>query len=167
MSQVIAVVVDFFATYVFAEGARAFVIRTLLTIGISTMIAKRQMTGFGQSDAGARLQLAPATDNLLPVVYGKAFIRPTITDAKISNDNKTMWYCCTLSEVPQGSTVNFGKIYWNGAEVNGVTGTSSIRSTVLLKSLSSLMALLEIKLMVTLEQQLLFKLCQMRQYQTI
>ena len=122
MSQVIAVVVDFFATYVFAEGARAFVIRTLLTIGISTMIAKRQMTGFGQSDAGARLQLAPATDNLLPVVYGKAFIRPTITDAKISNDNKTMWYCCTLSEVPQGSTVNFGKIYWNGAEVTLGTG---------------------------------------------
>ena len=122
MPQVVTFVVDFAAKYIFAEGARAFVIRTLLTIGISTMIAKRQMTGFGQSDAGARLQLAPATDNLLPVVYGKAFIKPTITDAKISNDNKTMWYCCTLSEVPQGSTVDFGKIYWNGAEVTLGTG---------------------------------------------
>jgi hypothetical protein len=112
---------------------QALVVRTLLVFGVSALQARRQLSGFGQSDAGARVQLAPATDNLLPVVYGKAYIAPVITDAKISNDNKVMWYCCTLTEVPDTATITFGDIYWNGALVSLGTGqyggASSVTST--------------------------------------
>lgn len=93
----------------------AFAARTLVTIGISRLIANRatNKTGAGAQDAGARIQLAPATNNKLPVVYGSAFVAPTITDAKISTDQKTMWYVCALSEKTTG-TFTFGNIYYDG-----------------------------------------------------
>jgi len=99
----------------------AFAARTLLTIGISKLLSNRAgSTAAGTQTAGARVQLPPATNNTLPVVYGSAYVAPTITDAKISTDQKTMWYVCALSEVTStmpGQTPNtlvFGNIYYNG-----------------------------------------------------
>ena len=95
-------------------GVAAFAARTLLTIGISKLIANRSGTNAaGTTDSGARIQLQPATDNKLPVIYGSAFIAPIITDAKISMDQKTMWYVCTLSEVTDSGTLSFGDIYYD------------------------------------------------------
>lgn len=106
----------------------SFAVRTLVTIGISRLIANRATNklGAGAQDAGARIQLAPATNNKLPVVYGSAFVAPTITDAKISTDQKTMWYVGALSEKSSG-TMSFGNIYYDGKLVTFGTGGNAAK----------------------------------------
>ena len=113
MPQVIAAIVTF-VTWVAGPGLAAFAVRTAIVFGISKLMTDRAMKGMGQNDAGGRVQLPPATDNILPLIYGKAYVSPVITDAKISTDQKTMWYCCTLSEVPASGSYTFGDMYWNG-----------------------------------------------------
>jgi hypothetical protein len=112
------------ATTIGAVGA--FAARTLLTIGISKLIANRatDQGAQGAGNAGARIQLPPATNNKLPVVYGSAFVAPTITDAIISTDQTTMWYVCALSEVTDSGTISYGDIYYDGQFVTfaGSTG---------------------------------------------
>lgn len=94
-----------------------FAIRTVLSIGVSKLIANRMgSTAAGAQEAGSRVQLPPATNNKLPVVYGSAFIGPVITDAKISTDQKTMWYVCAFNEVTDstvGSSISFDEIYYD------------------------------------------------------
>jgi hypothetical protein len=95
-----------------------FAARTLLTIGITKLIGNRAGTsGAGTQDTGARIQLPPASNNKVPVVYGKAYVAPIITDAKISEDQRTMWYCCTLAEVTDTGSYTFGDIYYEGKRV--------------------------------------------------
>ena len=95
-----------------------FAARTLLTIGITKLIAnKAGKTAAGTGDAGSRVQLPPASNNKLPVVYGTAYMAPIVTDAKISEDQKTMWYVCTLAEVTDSGSYTFGDIYWGGKKV--------------------------------------------------
>lgn len=69
---------------------------------------------------GNRQQLAPATDNKLPVIYGSAYVGGIVTDLTISEDNQTMFFCIALSEVTnsesggQADSISFGDIYWGG-----------------------------------------------------
>ena len=73
-----------------------------LAFGVSRLIAPRGASGSNQQEdavTGARVQLPPATNNKLPVVYGTAFIGGSIVDAKISTDLQTMWYVIALAEV--------------------------------------------------------------------
>ena len=107
------------------KAVATWAIKTLVVFGVSKLMTDRALRGMGQQDAGGRVQLPPATDNILPLVYGKAYVSPVITDAKISIDQKKMWYCCTLSEVPASGSFTFGDMYWNGNKINGVSGTSS------------------------------------------
>ena len=95
-----------------------FAARTLLTVGITKLIANRAgKTAAGTSDAGSRVQLPPASNNKLPVLYGTGYLAPIITDAKISTDQKTMWYVCALAEVTDTGSYTFGDIYWGGKKV--------------------------------------------------
>lgn len=55
--------------------------------------------GGEQPDPGAKIQLDPATDNAIPVLYGHGFIAGAITEAVMSDDRQTMYYVLTLSEV--------------------------------------------------------------------
>jgi len=50
------------------------------------------------TDYGVREQVDPNTDSPIPVVYGQAYIGGYVTDAVLTNDNQTMWYCLTLCE---------------------------------------------------------------------
>lgn len=90
----------------------------VLYLGLAKLISNRiGRIGTGTQDIGVRVQLPPNTSNKLPVVYGKAWVAPVITDADISGDNKTMWYVCTLAEVTDttaGSAYTFGDIYYDG-----------------------------------------------------
>jgi hypothetical protein len=105
-----------------AASIGAFVVRTLVTVAISSLIANRaNKFSAGASDVGARVQLGPATNNKLAVSYGTAFLAPTVTDAKITTDQKTMYYVFSLCEASSGS-MSFGKIFWNGKEVTLGTG---------------------------------------------
>jgi hypothetical protein len=111
-----AAIGSFFAGITISSVA-AFAVRTLVTIGISKLVANRaNKTGAGAQDVGARVQLGPATNNKLAVSYGSAFLAPTVTDAKITTDQKTMYYVFSLCEASSG-TMSFGKVFWNGKEV--------------------------------------------------
>tara|TARA_B100001287_G_scaffold276783_1_gene289435 strand:- start:5670 stop:9575 length:3906 start_codon:yes stop_codon:yes gene_type:complete len=74
-------------------------------------------------DAGVRIQVPPASDNKVPVLYGTAFFGGAITDAQMSNSNKTMTFCITLSETTgflrdsSASTYNFKDVYWNDQRI--------------------------------------------------
>ena len=112
----IALVSAAFASVTVASVA-SFAVRTLVTIGISKLVANRaNKTGAGAQDVGSRFSLSPATNNKLPVCYGSAFLGTVMTDAKITTDQKTMYYVYSLCEATSG-TMSFGKIFWNGKEV--------------------------------------------------
>lgn len=101
-----------------------FAARTLLTVGISKLIGNRAgANAAGTSDVGSRVHVPPASNNKLPVVYGKAYMGSTVTDMKISDDGKKMWYVCSICEVTNTmptqtpDTMTFGNIYWGGKKV--------------------------------------------------
>jgi hypothetical protein len=88
-------------------------------------------------DRGVRLQVPPAGTNKIPVLYGTAFFGGIITDAQMTNNNKTMFYCLTLSEktgtllsTGGGSTYVFKDIYWNDQRIvfkeDGITADYTV-----------------------------------------
>ena len=105
----------FVATITWSSVA-AFAARTLLMIGISKLLANRGSdAGASGGDAGGgRVQVPPGTNNKLPVLYGTAFMGSVIVDAKISEDQKTMWYVFAISEVTDTGTISFDEVYYNG-----------------------------------------------------
>ncbi len=75
-------------------------------------------------DAGVRLQIPPASDVKIPVLYGTAVTGGIITDAVMSNNNKRMTYCLTIAEktgtllsTGAASAYTFQNIYWNDQQV--------------------------------------------------
>lgn len=87
-------------------------------------------------DPGVREQVDADTDHSIPVVYGTAFVGGKITDAVLTNDNKTMWYCLTICE-KTGNLINgtpsqifIDKVYWDQNEVrfntDGVTASTLV-----------------------------------------
>jgi hypothetical protein len=101
-------------------------------------------------DKGVRLQVAPAADHKIPVLYGDAFFGGIITDAVMTNTNKTMYYCLTLSEKTgtklsdgQPSSYVFKDIYWNDQRIvfnaDGITANYTVdRSGTVDTSISNL-----------------------------
>jgi len=71
------------------------------------------------ANLGNRQQLAPATNNKLPIVYGTAYVGGTGIDLSISQNNQEMYYVLALCEVTgTGSdTISFGDIYYSGKKV--------------------------------------------------
>jgi hypothetical protein len=99
----------------FAVAAATFVIRVVMAIAISKLLAKNvadQQAG-QTSTPGTEIQLGPNTDNKVPVVYGNRFTPGIVTDAIISHDQTTMWYVVTFAE-KTGGTTNFGHVYYDG-----------------------------------------------------
>jgi hypothetical protein len=92
-----------------------------------------------QPDRFVREPLSPSSQHAIPVVYGTAYVKGIITDAFLSNDNLTMYYCVTICEKTgtklsdsTASTFSFDEIYWNDYKLNfasdGVTVTSGVDS---------------------------------------
>lgn len=95
-----------------------FGVRVLATYMVSGLLGNRdnnQPTPI--QDNGSRVQLPPATDNKLPVIYGTSFVSPAIIDAKISLDNKTMWYVMALSETTDSGSLSFNRAWWGDKEL--------------------------------------------------
>jgi hypothetical protein len=117
IAAVAKVVVAAVAKVTFAAVAK-FVVTTALSIGVSKLLAKRAMSkAQAGGEGGGRIQLPPATDNKIPVVYGTAFIGGSIIDAMLSTDQKTMWYVVALAEhtdTTLSSGYSFGDIYYDG-----------------------------------------------------
>jgi hypothetical protein len=83
-------------------------------------------------DNGVRLQVPPAADEKIPVLYGSAFFGGIISDAVMSNNNQRMHYVLTLAEktgtLYSNSAVTsygFGSIFYNDQTItfkaDGVT----------------------------------------------
>lgn len=74
-----------------------------------------------QPDVGSRLQISPATDNKLPVIYGTAWTGGIITDLSITEDNQQLFYVLSLCEVTgingTPDAITFGNIYYGGKKV--------------------------------------------------
>lgn len=49
-------------------------------------------------DQGVRLQVPPAADEKIPVCYGRSTLGGIISDARLSTDQKEMYYVITISE---------------------------------------------------------------------
>lgn len=103
-----------------------------LALGVSKLIMPRGSSGTQQQEdaiSGGRVQLPPATNNKLPVVYGTAFVGGSIIDAKISTDLQTMWYVIAMAEVTNtmpGNTpdaITFNELYYDGKLVT-LSGSS-------------------------------------------
>lgn len=117
--------------------AATAIISKVATKAISKLIAKRDgAQGPSGSDAGGRVQLPPATDNKVPIVYGSAWVSGPIIDAKISVDQKYMWYVMALCEKPDGQTITFDTsngVYYGGKKVtfgsNGVVNALVTNTT--------------------------------------
>jgi len=96
-------------------------------------------TNGGQNvDPGVRLQVDASTDNSIPIVYGTAWLGGIITDAILTNNNGTMYYCLTLCEQTgntnlgsgPGSSFSFGEIYRDDMRLifntDGITVSSQV-----------------------------------------
>ena len=64
-----------------------------------------------QKDPGVKIQLPPATDNKIPVFYGRNVTGGIIVDAGIKNQNNTMQYVLCISEKTDSGTYSVNKIY--------------------------------------------------------
>ena len=138
-SSIIALAVYYAAVELGASAIVAMAI-TMVASAIATRAfanANQPDSGGGSSttpDPGNRQQVAPATNNKLPVVYGTAWVGGIITDLTISADNQQLYYVLSLSEVTSTNsgqspdTISFGDIYYGGKKVvfqdNGYTVAS-------------------------------------------
>jgi hypothetical protein len=77
-----------------------------------------------QPDRKIREQLSPNSSYSIPVVYGSAYVKGTITDAVLTEDKQSMWYCITICEKTgtllsnnQDSVISFNEIWWNNQKL--------------------------------------------------
>lgn len=107
-------------------------VASVVAAGVAT-IASRLINGGGsgsgaggtQQDPGVRIQLPPATDNKVPIVYGTANTKGVVTDARISSDNQQMTYVLVLSEKTQTGTFTIGDVFWNDQKLFFQSGSNS------------------------------------------
>lgn len=117
-SIIVAEVIGIAGAAVLGSAGLAFVtsvIATGLAYATSRLLGTTGGSGGTQQDPGVRIQFPPATNNKVPVVYGTANTKGIITDARISNENRTMTYVLVLCEKTQTGTFTIGNIYWNDA----------------------------------------------------
>jgi len=104
---------------------------------LSKNALKKNNSGTDNIDKGVRLQIAPNAESKIPVLYGSAFFGGNITDAAMTNNNKTMWYCLVLSEKTGtkfsdglASDYVFNNIYWNNQRIifnsDGITANYTV-----------------------------------------
>ena len=113
---VAGVVANYIGAWALGSAGLAFVTSTIalgLAYTTSRLLGLTGGAGGTQQDPGVRIQLPPATQNKVPVVYGHAYQKGVVTDARISDSNKKMTYVLVLSEVTQTGAFTSGDIYWN------------------------------------------------------
>ena len=82
--------------------------------------------GMQQSkDPGVKIQLAPSTDNRIPVFYGKNHTGAIMIDAGITNQNNTMIYVMVIGEQTDSGTYSVQSIKRGDATLNFGTGVSN------------------------------------------
>jgi hypothetical protein len=112
-------------SFVTGDSIGANIARTVaLGYAVSRVSKSLNKSNDTDRDLGRTIQLNPSTENSIPVVYGSAFVGGSITDAVLTANNTTMWYCITICEKTgqkisdsQNSVISFNELYWNGYKV--------------------------------------------------
>ena len=117
----------------FAATIAGTIVTSVVAAGIAT-VASRLINGGGgggsggtQQDPGVRIQLPPATDNKVPVIYGTVNTKSICVDARISDDNQQMTYVLILGEQTQTGTFTLGEVYWNDERLVFDTGANNYK----------------------------------------
>jgi len=118
-------------------GAAALVVAAVVAVG-AAYVTSRIINGnpnkggnAASGSQGGRIQVPPATNNKIPVLYGNAYMNGIITDARlISTDqktNNTMFYCIVLSETCNNinATYTLNDVYWNDLRLTPVDSTTN------------------------------------------
>ncbi len=150
-------IVDFGKTaygFVSGNGVANTLVKTIGTALVLNQVSKsinkdNETANDANIDAGVRLQVPPAAENKVPVLYGAAYFGGVITDAVMTNTNKTMYYCLTLCEKTgtklsdsQPSAFQFKDVYWNDQRIvfnaDGITANYTVdRSGTIDRSISN------------------------------
>jgi hypothetical protein len=107
------------------------IISTGIAYGISRIINGNPNKGNNSAagSQGGRIQVPPATNNKIPLLYGSAFVNGIITDARlITTDQKindTMFYCIVLSEYTNNLPVNSGNFIVGQKYTISTVGTTN------------------------------------------
>lgn len=100
----------------------AGVIAAGLAFGTAKLLGVFDVPDVGSGRAnGSKVQVAPSTDNKIGIAYGRNFMSGPITDVAITNQNDTMQYCITLSELSDGhdvGTYTLNQIFWGDRKLN-------------------------------------------------
>lgn len=84
-------------------------------------------------DYGVREQVDPDTQHSIPVVYGTAYLGGIVTDAVLTNNNLTMWYCLVICEKTGNlingspSVISIDRVYWDQNEIKFGTNGHTIQ----------------------------------------
>lgn len=117
-------------------GISAAVLGGIVAFG-AAYITSRVINGNANKGAnsarneGGRIQVAPATNNKIPVIYGNAYVNGMITDAKLATldqkDNNVMFYCLVLGETTNNINTTYGleSVYWNDLRLTALSSTST------------------------------------------
>ena len=118
-------------------GATATIVGAIVATG-AAYVTSRIINGNANKGAnaaagsqGGRIQVAPATNNKIPVLYGTSFANGMITDARlISLENKVndvMYYCLVLGETNNNinSTYGLESVYWNDLRLTALAATGA------------------------------------------
>ena len=127
--SIIAATVFNLAVGTFAYAATAFAINMVISAVITKAFFTPDQPGGLSGDStnpGNRVQVPPATDNKLPVVYGQAWLGGTITDLSITSNNQELYYVMSICEVTDNGndTITFGDVYWGGKKCTFASATS-------------------------------------------
>lgn len=103
---------------------------SLLAGGLAIATAKasgvfKAPQGQAAKDPGVKVQLAPSTDNRLPVFYGRNVTGAIAVDAQIKNQNNTMQYVMVIGEKTDSGSYSINNIYRGDAKLNFGSGASS------------------------------------------
>jgi hypothetical protein len=121
-------------TFAAAVGAAGVAFTTsVIALGLALVTARvfglTGGAGGTQQDPGVRIQFPPGTTNKIPIVYGNVKTKGIVTDARISNENRTMTYVLALSEKTQTGVFEAGDVWWNDQLLlfrNGTPGEEHI-----------------------------------------
>lgn len=87
-------------------------------------------------DQGVRIQTSADTNQKIPVLYGQAVLGGNLVDARMADDNQTMYYVYALTEVTgnlmstgNASVISFNQIFWNDQTITFESDGQTIQKT--------------------------------------
>jgi len=80
------------------SGIVGSLVRVAAAFGLMKFVSGLNKTQTTQTVPDNRIQIAPATDNKIPIAYGASYFNGTIFDIELTNSNKSMYAAIALCE---------------------------------------------------------------------